>query len=130
VVLGAAAAVVAAVGSGRRERLVCTAAWSVAGVLLVRGAAYIPIDLIGGLETEYARLDLAIYSPLCLALALGAAIVARGPRPEYDAKQTHRVTGARLSSAKPEPRRRSGHSDRGARARSAAGGSVSVGSSS
>jgi hypothetical protein len=85
--LGAAAAVVAAVGAGRRERLVRAAAWSVAGVLLVRGAAYIPIDLIGTLETEYARLDLAIYSPLSLALGLGAAIVARGPRPEYDAEQ-------------------------------------------
>jgi hypothetical protein len=57
-------------------------------VLLVRGAAYIPIDMIGTLETEYARLDLAIYSPLCLALGLGAAIVARGPRPEYDAEPT------------------------------------------
>jgi hypothetical protein len=86
--LGAGAAVVAAVGSGRRDRLVRAAAWSVAGVLLVRGAAYIPIDLAGGLETEYARLDLAIYSPLSLALGLGAAIVARGPRPEYDAEQT------------------------------------------
>jgi Protein of unknown function (DUF3995) len=86
--LGAAAAVVAAVGSGRRERLVRGAAWSVAGVLLARGAAYIPIDLIGSLETEYARLDLAIYSPLSLALGLGAAIVARGPRPEYEAEPT------------------------------------------
>jgi Protein of unknown function (DUF3995) len=83
--LGTAAAVVAAVGSGRREQLVRAAAWSVAGVLLVRGAAYIPIDLIGGLDTEYARLDLAIYSPLALALGLGAAIVARGPRPQYGA---------------------------------------------
>jgi hypothetical protein len=86
--LGATAAVVAAVGSGRRDRLVRAAAWSVAGVLLVRGAAYIPIDLAGTLETEYARLDLAIYSPLSLALGVGAAIVARGPRPEYDAEQT------------------------------------------
>jgi hypothetical protein len=51
-------------------------------------AAYIPIDLIGSLETEYARLDLAIYSPLSFALGLGAAIVARGPRPEYEAEPT------------------------------------------
>jgi hypothetical protein len=106
--LGAAAAAVAAVGSGRQKRLVRAAAWSVAGVLLLRGAAYIPIDLIGGLETEYARLDLAIYSPLCLALGLGAAIVARGPRPQYDTE----------------------YFDRGARARSSAGGPVPVGSSS
>jgi Protein of unknown function (DUF3995) len=81
--LTGAAGSVAAVGAGRREQLVRSAAWSVAGVLLVRGAAYIPVDLIGGLDSEYARLDLAIYSPLSLALGLGAAIVARGPRPQY-----------------------------------------------
>jgi hypothetical protein len=87
--LGAAAAVVAAVATGRREPLVRAAAWGVAGVLLVRGAAYIPVDLIGGLDSEYARLDLAIYSPLSLALGLGAAIVARGPRPEYGENRAH-----------------------------------------
>jgi Protein of unknown function (DUF3995) len=80
--LGAAAGVVGAVGAGRREQVVRAAAWSVAGVLFVRGAASIPVDLIGGLESEYARLDRAIYSPLSLALGLGTAIVARGPRPQ------------------------------------------------
>jgi hypothetical protein len=86
--LGVGAAAVAAAGSGRPGRLVQAAAWSVSAVLLLRGAAYVPIDLSGGLETDYSRLDLAIYSPLSLALGLGAAIVARGPRPEHDAEQT------------------------------------------
>ncbi|MGH2969244.1 MAG: DUF3995 domain-containing protein [Solirubrobacteraceae bacterium] len=80
-VLGAAAAVVAAVGAGRRERFLRAAAWSVAGVLIARGALYIPVDLIGGLDSIYAQLDLALYSPLCVALGLGTAMVARGPRP-------------------------------------------------
>jgi Protein of unknown function (DUF3995) len=89
--LGVAGGVVAAVGAGRREQFVRAAAWSVAAVLLVRGAAYIPVDLIGDLESEYARLDLAIYSPLSLALGLGAAIVARGPRPRYGEDPRYQV---------------------------------------
>ena len=44
--------------------------------------------MIGGLDSEYARLDLAIYSPLCLALGLGAAVVARGSRPRYGGERT------------------------------------------
>ena len=79
--IGAAATVVAAVGAGRRERFLRAATWTVAGVLIARGAFFIPIDLIGGLDSTFAQLDLAVYSPLCLALGLGAAIVARGPRP-------------------------------------------------
>ena len=57
-------------GAGGRLRL---AAWAVAGVLLVRGAVYVPIDLAVGLDDTYSRLDLALYSPLCLGL--GAATV-------------------------------------------------------
>jgi Protein of unknown function (DUF3995) len=57
------------------------ATWTVAGVLTVRGALYIPVDLVDGLRSTYSQLDLALYSPLCLALGLGAAVVARGPRP-------------------------------------------------
>ena len=78
--LGAAATVVAAVGAGRRERLLRAATWSVAGVLIARGVVSIPIDLIGGHDSIYAQLDLALYSPLCVALGIGAAIIARGPR--------------------------------------------------
>lgn len=81
--VGAAATVVAAVGAGRRERFLPAAAWCVAGLLIARGALSIPIDLISGLDSTYAQLDLALYSPLCIALGLGAAVVARGPRPSH-----------------------------------------------
>lgn len=84
--LGAAGAVVAAVGAGRHERFLRAAAWSVAGVLIARGAVYIPVDLIGGLDSTYAQLDLGLYSPLCIALGLGAAIVAR-PRGRSQERQ-------------------------------------------
>lgn len=78
--LGGAATVVGAVGAGRRERSLRAATWSLAAILLARGALSIPMDLLGGLRSRYSRLDLAIYSPLCLALGAGAAIVARGVR--------------------------------------------------
>ena len=48
---------------------------------------FIPLDLISGLDTEYARLDLAIYSPLSLELGVGAAIVARGPHPHHGVEE-------------------------------------------
>jgi hypothetical protein len=60
----------AVVRAGARGRL-RLAAWAVAGVLLARGAVYVPIDLAGGLDDTYSRLDLAIYTPLCLALGAG-----------------------------------------------------------
>lgn len=98
--IGAAATVVAAVGAGRRERFLRAATWTVAGVLIARGAS-IPIDLIGGLDSTYAQLDLAVYSPLCLALGLGAAIVARGPEPgpSEEAAGVERVEPRRAASA-------------------------------
>jgi hypothetical protein len=68
--LTGAAIVRAAAGTRTRLRL---AAWAVASVLLARGAVYVPIDLAGGLGDVYSRLDLAIYSPLCLALGAGTA---------------------------------------------------------
>jgi hypothetical protein len=79
--LATAAAVIAAAAAGRRERVLRAGTWCIAGVLVARGALYAPIDLVGGLDSIYARLDLALYSPLCVALGLGAAVVARGPRP-------------------------------------------------
>jgi hypothetical protein len=63
----AGAAIVRAGARGRWR----PAAGAVAGVLLARGVVYIPIDLAGGLDDTYSRLDLAIYSPLCLALGAG-----------------------------------------------------------
>ncbi|MGH2745184.1 MAG: hypothetical protein ACRDN8_22390, partial [Thermoleophilaceae bacterium] len=52
-------------------------AWATAAALLVRGAVYPPIDLANGLASDYDRIDLALYSPLCLLLGLGAFTVAR-----------------------------------------------------
>ena len=48
-----------------------------AGVFAVRSVVYLPGDLAGGVETTYERLDLTVYAPLCLAIAAGAAAVAR-----------------------------------------------------
>ena len=61
-------------GAGGRIR---QAAWAVGGVLLVRGAVMPPIDLATGLDHLYSRLDLAIYSPLCLALGAGTVKLLR-----------------------------------------------------
>jgi hypothetical protein len=60
----------AANGAGGRARL---AAWAVAAVFTARGGLYIPIDLAGGVQGPYEPLDLAIYSPLALAIGLGTA---------------------------------------------------------
>ncbi|MBA3264625.1 MAG: DUF3995 domain-containing protein [Thermoleophilaceae bacterium] len=73
----AAAAIVRAAATGPRSRALRRAAWGVAAVFVARGVVYIPSDLIGGLDDAYQRFDLAIYSPLCLALGAGTAVVAR-----------------------------------------------------
>ncbi|MGH2714995.1 MAG: DUF3995 domain-containing protein, partial [Thermoleophilaceae bacterium] len=84
----AAAATVRAGANGARGP-VRKAAWGVSGVLLARGLVSIPIDLARSLEDVYDRLDLAIYSPLCLALGLATAwLLTRGsndPRGEQSA---------------------------------------------
>ena len=54
-------------------------AWTVAAALLVRGlAGFGNAALAVGGTATYQRLDAAIYSPLCVLLALGAAVAARG----------------------------------------------------
>jgi hypothetical protein len=75
--LGGAAAIVRTAATGARSRGLRAAAWGVAAVFFVRGVAYLPSDLTGGLEDTYRRLDLALYAPLCLCLAAGTAIVVR-----------------------------------------------------
>jgi hypothetical protein len=75
--LGGAAAVVRAAAGGARSRWLRRAAAGIGVVFFVRGVAYLPSDLIGGLEDSYQRLDLALYAPLCLGLAAGTAIVVR-----------------------------------------------------
>jgi len=69
----AAGSVRAAAGGARGP--VRAAAWGVAGVLTARGLIAIPVDLAGGLEPIFNRLDLALYSPLALGLGLGTAWV-------------------------------------------------------
>jgi len=75
----AGAAIVRAAAGGARGRL-RLAAWAVGGVLLARGAVFVPIDLARGLDDTFSRLDLAIYSPLCLALGAGTVrLLMRAP---------------------------------------------------
>lgn len=68
---------VQAAAHGARSRHVPPLAWATASALLVRGAIYPPIDLSRGLAFDYDRIDLLLYSPLCLLLGLGALAVAR-----------------------------------------------------
>jgi hypothetical protein len=75
--LACAAAIVRAGAGGARSPWLRRAAWGVAAVFSARAVAYLPSDVIGGLEDAYQRLDRAIYAPLCLGLAAGTAIVLR-----------------------------------------------------
>ena len=52
------------------------ATWAVSGILLLRGIGGILSDLVGGLEHRFARLDLILYSPLCVGLGIGCFVVA------------------------------------------------------
>lgn len=80
--LAGAAAVVRAAARSPESPAARRLATAVAGILLLRGTVSIPIDLARGLTETYERLDITIYSPLCLALGAGAAVAARpaGPR--------------------------------------------------
>lgn len=95
--LGVAAAVVRLTATRRAMPMVT---WLVAGVLGVRGLAFVPVDLAGGLNETFSRLDLALYSPLCLALGFGAAVVAHSGRPETAAGgPRRRPVGSATSTA-------------------------------
>lgn len=69
--LVAAAGVVGAAAAGHRSVPLRRAAAAVAVTLSVRGAAGIVDAVACGVDERYRRLDLAVYSPLCLALAAG-----------------------------------------------------------
>lgn len=71
-----AAAMVRATAEGSESTLVRAGSWTVAGVLLARGAGGMGASLAGGLDSIYARLDVSVYSPLCLALGAGTALIA------------------------------------------------------
>jgi hypothetical protein len=79
--LTGAAGVVRGVARGTRSRWVRRSAWGVAGIFTLRGLVFPPLDLANGLDDTYDRLDLAFYSPLCLALAIGTTLVLRRPIP-------------------------------------------------
>ena len=79
--LASAAALVARCGApGRRPppRIAVLGTRTVAGVLLARAVAGFAVSGSGLVDApaDYRRLDLAVYSPLCLALGVGAARVA------------------------------------------------------
>lgn len=87
VALLGAAGIVRTVAAGAPSRALRRAAWGVSAVFLARGALLVPADLIGGLDDTFDRLDLAIYSPLCLTLGAGTAIVARSASPTIRADE-------------------------------------------
>jgi hypothetical protein len=91
-----AAGAVRGVARGSRSRWARGAAWGVAGTFLARGVVFPPLDIANGLKDRYDRLDLALYSPLCLALAIGtAAVLRRAHFPSDD--------GANIRSQWPTP---------------------------
>jgi len=77
--LAFSASFVGAAARPEAGRLARIGAGAVAGVLLIRGLVGPVTDLAGGLDDRFERLDLLLYSPLCLALGSGAALVARAP---------------------------------------------------
>jgi len=88
IALAGAAAIVRATASDEPPPVVRRLAWAGAAVFLIRGVVYVPADLIRGLDGLYERLDLAIYSPLCLVLGVGAAAVAWRAAPRRPAGVT------------------------------------------
>jgi hypothetical protein len=74
--LAAAAAILRARAHGSVSRAVRVGAALVAAALLVRGAGGIVIGVTGGPPDLFTRLDLAVYSPLCLLLGFGALRIA------------------------------------------------------
>jgi hypothetical protein len=82
--LGAAAYAVAAradlVPQLPPHRVVRQGVWGVAGVLLLRGSIGLASSALTGRQTDFTRWDLALYSPLCLALGGLTAYVAASTR--------------------------------------------------
>jgi len=76
--LGASAAAVATTTALREPPgLARTMTRVTGGVLLARGVGGIPLSLINGLDTRFGRLDVLLYSPLCVALSCGAVLADR-----------------------------------------------------
>lgn len=77
VLLTVGAGAVHAAARGARSRHLPPILWASSAALLARGAVFPPMDLTHRLASDFDRVDLAIYSPLCLLLGLGALTVAR-----------------------------------------------------
>ncbi|MGW0469265.1 DUF3995 domain-containing protein [Streptomyces sp. NPDC003027] len=105
VALGAASYAVAAqadlVPRVGPRRLVHRGVWGVAGVLLLRGAAGLVSSGLTSRPSEFTRWDLALYSPLSLALGGLTAHVAATTRPPRDPARCAEVT--RPVSPSPAP---------------------------
>ncbi len=71
----------ACVASAPRQRradgLLRTGTGITALALLARGATGLPMSVAAGMEQRYHRLDVTVYSPLCLALGTGALLTLR-----------------------------------------------------
>lgn len=70
---GSAAGVASAAAERGPTRLARAMSWATGATLLARGAIGLPVSLLTGRDTRYGRLDILVYSPLCLAL--GAAVL-------------------------------------------------------
>jgi len=79
--LGASAAAVATTTALREPPgLARTMTRVTGGVLLARGMGGMALSLINGLDTRFGRLDVLLYSPLCVALSCGAVLADRSTR--------------------------------------------------
>lgn len=75
--LVSAAGVASAASVRGPTRLARAVSWATGTALLARGALGLPVSLLTGRGTRYGRLDILVYSPLCLALGAAVVLVAR-----------------------------------------------------
>lgn len=90
----AAAGLVRSASQGSDSAPVRAAAFTVATVLLARGGAGLVLSLGAGLDTIYQRLNVTIYSPLCLVLGAGTLLAVRHAPPtvSHPSAGANRVT--------------------------------------
>ncbi|MFE9636609.1 DUF3995 domain-containing protein [Streptomyces sp. NPDC006463] len=102
VALGAAAYVTAAQAGlfprVRPRRLVRQSVWGVAGVLLLRGSIGLVSSALTSRPTAFTRWDLALYSPLCLALGGLTAYVAAATRAPRRPDRRHVIKRLKYSA--------------------------------
>lgn len=79
---GSATAVASAAAKRGPTRLARAMSWATGATLLARGAIGLPVSLLTARDTRYGRLDILVYSPLCLALGAAVVLVARAEAQE------------------------------------------------